>query len=412
MTAFDDMERRDPAAREADLFAHLRLHVARAKAKAPYWRRALADVDPESLVDRAALARLPVLAKSDLIDLQAEAPPLGGLAADEISALGRLFFSPGPISEAQPRGAADPWRMARALYAAGFRPGDVVVNCFSYHLTPAGFMFDAAAQALGCPVIPGGVGQTETQIQAIRRLNAVGYVGTPDFLKILIEKADEAGAPLESLRVALVTGGPLFPEIREAAASRGVRVRQCYGTAELGLVAYETENPSDGMVVDEGAIVEIVRPGTGDPVAPGEVGEVVATTFEPVYPLIRLGTGDLSAVADGPSACGRTNMRIKGWMGRADQTTKVRGMFVHPRQVQRVAAAFPEIARARLEVSGADGRDDMRLICEVPGGAEPSAERIEAIVEALRVECRVRGEVAFVAPGALPNDGKVIADLR
>ena len=314
MDHFDALEARDPKVREDELFVALRLQVARAKANSAYYRRMLADVDPASITDRAALAQLPVLAKSDLIDLQAAAPPLGGLETVEIGGLRRLFMSPGPIAEAQARGEGDHWRMARALHAAGFRAGDRIVNCFSYHLTPAGFMFDSAAAEVGCAVFPGGVGATEAQVQAILHLGLTGYVGTPDFLQIILQKADEMGTPISTIDKALVTGGPLFPQMRAWYEERGVRVRQCYGTAELGLLAYETDRPEDGMVVDEGCVVEIVRPGGSETVEEGEIGEIVATTFNAACPLIRLGTGDLSAFAQGPSACGRTNRRIKdGW---------------------------------------------------------------------------------------------------
>lgn len=408
MEHFDALETRAPAAREQELFVELRLQIARAKANSAYYRRVLADVDPTSITDRAALTRLPVLSKSALIDLQAETAPLGGLETADVGAMRRLFLSPGPIAEAQGRGETDHWRMARALFAAGIRKGDRVLNCFSYHLTPAGFMFDGAAGAVGAAVFPGGVGNTETQVQAILRLGLNAYVGTPDFLQIILQKADEMGTPITTVAKALVTGGPLFPQTRAWYEERGVHVRQCYGTAELGLLAYETDNPADGMVVDEGCVLEIVRPGGGEAVEEGEVGEVVATTFDAAYPLIRLGTGDLSAFAEGPSACGRTNRRIKGWMGRADQTTKVRGMFVHPRQIEAVLKRVPEVAKARLEVSEESGKDRMLLLCEA-AEAPGLAERLE---EALRIETRLRGEARLVAAGTLPEDGKVIVDQR
>lgn len=408
MDHFDAMESRDPAAREQALFVELRLQIARAKANSTYYRRVLADVDPASLTDRAALQRLPVLSKADLIDLQSETPPLGGLETAPVGEMRRLFLSPGPIAEAQGRGEADHWRMARALYAAGFRKGDRVSNCFSYHLTPAGFMFDGAAGAVGCAVFPGGVGATETQVQAIHRLGINGYVGTPDFLQIIMQKAEAMGTPITSMQKALVTGGPLFAQTRAWYEERGVRVRQCYGTAELGLLAYETDDPADGMMVDENCLLEIVRPGGGEAVEDGEIGEVVATTFDAAYPLVRLGTGDLSAFASGSSRCGRTNRRIKGWMGRADQTTKVRGMFVHPRQVEAVLKRAPDGAKARLEVSEAGGKDQMRLLVE----AAETPELKSALEDAIRIETRLRGDVAFVGAGALPDDGKLIDDQR
>ncbi|MCI4664744.1 MAG: AMP-binding protein [Neomegalonema sp.] len=408
MDHFDALEARDPKTREEDLFVDLRLQIARAKANSSYYRRVLADVDSNAIIDRAAFAKLPVLSKSDLIDLQSQEPPLGGLETEEVGAMRRLFLSPGPIAEAQGAGEKDHWRMARAMYAAGFRKGDRITNCFSYHLTPAGFMFDGAAAAVGCAVFPGGVGNTETQVQAINRLGITGYVGTPDFLQIIMQKADEMGTPITTMRRALVTGGPLFPQTRAWYEERGVRVRQCYGTAELGLLAYETEDPADGMIVDEGCVLEIVRPGGGEAVEEGEIGEIVATTFDAAYPLIRLGTGDLSAFAEGPSKCGRTNRRIKGWMGRADQTTKVRGMFVHPRQVEAVLKRAPEIAKVRLEVIEEGGKDVMRLLCE----GQETPELTKRLEDALRIETRLRGQVWFANPGELPDDGKLIVDMR
>lgn len=409
MEYFDAEETRTQAAREAAQFVELRLQIARAKANSSYYRRVLNEIDPTTIIDRKALQRVPTLSKADLIDLQAETPPLGGLETVEVGGLRRLFLSPGPIAEAQGReGGPDHWRMARALFAAGFRAGDRVLNCFSYHLTPAGFMFDGAAAALGCAVFPGGVGNTEMQVQAISRLGLTCYVGTPDFLQIILQKADEMQVPVPTMKRALVTGGPLFPHLRAWYEERGVHIRQCYGTAELGLLAYETEDPADGLMVDENCVLEIVRPGGGEAVEEGEVGEVVATTFDPEYPLIRLGTGDLSAFAKGESRCGRTNLRIVGWLGRADQTTKVRGMFVHPRQIEAVIKRIPEVARARLQVTQSAGKDAMRLIVEATE-APGLGSRIE---EALRIETRLRGEVAFVAAGALPDDGSVIEDMR
>ncbi|MEF2550975.1 AMP-binding protein [Aurantimonas sp. A2-1-M11] len=404
---FDERETRDPAAREAELFERLRAQLRHAIDGSPHYTASLAEIDPDAIGDRTALADLPVLYKSDLIEMQEARPPFGGLTPRGSGGFRRLFLSPGPIVE--PEAASEHWRMARALFAAGFRRNDIVANCFAYHLTPAGFMFDHAAAEVGCAVFPGGVGNTDAQVEAFARLGVVGYVGTPDFLKIILEKAEEAGVALGSVTKALVSGGPLFPNLREWYGARGIAVRQCYGTAELGLIAYEGAGPGDGLVIDEDALVEIVRPGTGDPVPDGEVGEVVVTTFNAAYPLIRFSTGDLSAVLAGQSPCGRTNRRLKGWMGRADQTTKVRGMFVHPRQVANIVRRFPQITRARLEVGEDGGRDTLLLRIE-------SAERGEAfadnVAEAIRAECRVRGSVAFAEPDALPNDGKVIDDKR
>jgi phenylacetate-CoA ligase len=405
---YDDLETRDPAERERAQLAALSAQVAHARARAPYFTALLKDVDPASVRDRASLARLPVTRKADLIELQKASPPFAGMTAVADGALGRIFSSPGPIYDPQgPHG--DFWRMGRALYAAGFRRGDVVHNTFSYHFTPAGFMMDLGAQAIGCAVFPAGTGQTELQVAAIAGLRPTAYAGTPSFLKIILEKSDELKADTSSLKKAMVSGEALLPPVREWLKARGIEVRQSYGTADLGLVAYESV-PMAGLIVDEGVIVEIVRPGTGDPVPEGEVGEVVVTTLGVEYPLIRFATGDLSAVAQGPSACGRTNMRIKGWMGRADQTTKVKGMFVHPSQVNEVVKRHPEILRARLVVTHDDGRNDvMTLRCEVGRRSEGLAD---AIAGSLREVSKLRGEVAFAEPGSLPNDGKVIEDVR
>lgn len=405
---YDNLETRAPEERERAQMAALPAQVAHAKANAPGFAKILADVDPAAVASRDALASLPVTRKSALHDLQRDDPPFGGLTATPARGLARLYLSPGPIADPEGRGG-DWWRMGRALFAGGFRAGDIVHNCFSYHFTPAGMMVEAGAQALGCAVFPGGVGASEDQARAMAHFRADGYVGTPDFLQAVLDKADELGLDVSSCRKAVVSGGALFPDMRAAYADRGVRVLQCYGTADLGLVAYESE-AMDGMIADEHVIIEIVRPGTGDPVADGEVGEVVVTALNPDYPLIRFATGDLSAILPGPSPCGRTAPRIKGWMGRADQTTKVRGMFVHPEQVARVAARHPEIARARLVVGNAGGRDTMTLHCEVAEGG--GAALAQAIGDSVQAECKLHGKVAFAAPGALPNDGKVIDDTR
>jgi phenylacetate-CoA ligase len=404
---FDALEARDPEVRERAVFAALPAQVAHAKANASGFAAILGDVDPAAITTRAALARLPVTRKSDLAELQSRAPPFGGLVALPTGDLGRVFVSPGPLYDPEGR-APDYWRTARALFAAGFRRGDLVHNAFSYHLTPAGSMLESGAHALGCAVIPAGVGQTESQVAAVAALKPAGYTGTPSFLRILLEKAAELGRDASSLRKALVSAEALPPSLRKAIADLGVRALQCYATADLGLIAYESE-AQDGMIVDEGVIVEIVRPGTGDPVPPGEVGEVVVTTFNRTYPLIRFATGDLSAVLPGPSPCGRTNLRIKGWMGRADQRTKVRGMFVAPSQVAEIVRRHPEIGRARLVVTSPDNRDTMTLRCEAAGGGEALAQ---AIAATLQTVTGLRGEVALVAPGTLANDGKVIDDAR
>jgi phenylacetate-CoA ligase len=404
----DELETRPPEVRERALFSQLRDQLENAKRNSPYFGRLLAEVTAHAVPDRAALATLPVTRKSDLMALQKAEPPFGGLTAVRVAQLGRVFASPGPIYD--PQGdKKDYWGFARALYAAGFRQGELVHNTFSYHFTPAGFMMDLAAQAIGCPVFPAGIGQTELQVQAIADLKPVCYAGTPSFLKIILEKADELKADVSSLRRAAVSGEAFLPPVRRMLADRGIEGYQSYGTADLGLVAYETP-AREGLVVDEGVIVEIVRPGTGDPVAPGEVGEVVVTSLASEYPLIRFATGDLSALLTGQSPCGRTNMRIKGWMGRADQTTKVKGMFVHPSQVAEVVRRHPDVLRARLSVThDADRNDVMTLACET---TTPSDALATAVGASIREVCKLRGEVSFLTPASLPNDGKVIEDLR
>jgi len=409
---YDALETRSPAEREAALLAALPKQVAHAKAEAPGFARILAGVDPAAVNSRAALAKLPVTRKSDLGELQKAVRPLGGLNATPVEKLAKLYVSPGPIYE--PEGhAKDWWRTGRGLYAGGFRAGDLIVNTFAYHFTPAGSMLESGARAVGCTVVPTGVGQTEMQVAAIADLRAVGFVGTPSFLKLIVEKADELKADVASLKKAHVGAEYLPPALRKAMLERGIRVSQTYATADLGLLAYESlaadGSVNEGMILDEALLLEIVRPGTGDPVALGEVGEVVITTFNADYPLIRFGTGDLSAVLPGASPCGRTNTRIRGWMGRADQTTKVRAMFVTPKQVNEVVRRHPEVLKARLVVEGETGNDRMTLKCEVmdrPGGLA------EAIVASIRDVTKLRGEVELVAAGSLPNDGKVIEDAR
>ncbi len=404
---FDSLETRDPERRERELFAHLPGHIAHAKANAPYFAKVLADVDPSEITDRAALAALPVTRKSELIALQKETPPFGGLSGVPPGRIAHIYQSPGPIYE--PDGeSSDYWRIARAFWAAGVRRGDIIHNSYSYHLTPAGMMMESAARAIGCPVIPGGTGNTELQLAAIAHARASVYAGTPSFLKILIDRGAESGADISSLTKAAVGGEALPASLRGDIEDRGVTVLQSYVTADLGLIAYETP-ALEGMIVDEGVILEIVRPGGGATVPEGEVGEVVVTSLSPVYPLVRFATGDLSAVLPGPSPCGRTNLRIKGWMGRADQTTKVKGMFVHPQQLDRVLARHPEIVKARLVVDRAGGQDVMTLQCEV---AAPAEGLEAAIAEALQSACKVRGRVALVDVGSLANDGKVIDDVR
>ncbi len=408
MEHYDDLETRAPEAREGALMARLPGLVEHAQRHAPGWARRLAGVDPRAVSNRKALAALPVLRKGDLKDLQQADPPFGGLTATPPGRLGRLFMSPGPIFD--PEGARpDPWRVARALWAAGIRPGHVLQNCFGYHLTPGAWMVDGGARHLGCAVIPAGVGQTEQQIDVIRTLRPDAYCGTPSFLRIIVERARELGADISNLKRALVAAEALPPSLRAWLRAEGIdTVLQWYGTADLGLVAYES-TALDGMILDESLILEIVRPGTGEPVADGEVGEVVVTSFDPDYPMIRFGTGDLSAVMSGRSPCGRTNVRIRGWLGRADQTTKVRGMFVHPGQVAEIVRRHPEVARARLVVSGEMAQDAMALRCEVDGAPEGLAARI---AESVRDVTTLRAEVELVPRGTLPNDGKVIEDAR
>lgn len=409
---FDKLESRDPQQREKALLAALPKHIAHAKANAPGFARILKDVDPAAVTSRAALARLPVTRKSDLKDLQRADRPLGGLNATPVAKLAKIFVSPGPVYDPEGHGK-DWWRTARALHAAGFRAGDIVVNTFAYHFTPAGSMLESGAIALGCAVVPTGTGQTEMQVATIADLGANAYIGTPSFLKLIVEKADDTKADIACLTKAMVGAEYLPPALREAMRARGMAVMQCYATADLGLIAYESVMPdgtvNPGMIADEGVLLEIVRPGTGDPVPEGDVGEVVVTMFNPDYPLIRFGTGDLSAVLPGASPCGRTNVRIKGWMGRADQTTKVKAMFVTPSQVAEVVRRHKEIGKARLVVDQAGGQDRMTLRCEVSEGGDAF---VKAVVESIRDVTKLRGEVELVKPGELPNDGKVIDDIR
>lgn len=404
---FDDLEIQTPEARESRLFAALAHQLQNAQSHAPAYAEILAGVNPQEITDRKRLAQLPITRKSALIELQKQLPPFGGLAAIPNHRARRIFSSPGPIYEPEAR-RVDYWRMARALFAAGFRGEDVVHNCLSYHLTPGGWMFDDAAQALGCAVFPAGVGQTELQVRSMVDVRPTAYTGTPSFLKILLDKAKELGVDVSSLKKAAVSGEALPPSLRKEINALGITIYQSYATADLGLIAYESP-AQEGLIIDEGVIVEIVRVGTGDPVAEGEVGEVVVTTLNPDYPLIRFATGDLSAVLAGNSPCGRSNMRIKGWMGRADQTTKVKGMFVHPEQVAEVIKRHAEIRRACLIVDRDHDNDVMTLHCEMSATSENLATAIQA---SLRDICKLRGEVKFIAVGSLPNDGKVIEDIR
>jgi phenylacetate-CoA ligase len=415
-THLDALETRAPAEREAALLAALPAQIAHAQQNAPAFAEFLRGINAASITSRDALATLPVVRKTELLEKQKAARAAGGSVFGGFSAVAyghqmpRVFSSPGPIYE--PEGArSDYWRMARAIAAAGFKSGELIHNCFSYHFTPAGSMMETGAHALGCTVFPGGIGQTEQQVQAMAELQPAGYIGTPSFLKIIIEKAAEMGVPLPSVKKALVSGEAFPPSLRDWLTAKGVDAYQCYATADVGLIAYET-SARQGLVVDEGVLVEIVRPGTGDPVPEGEVGELVITSLNTDYPLIRFGTGDLSAILGGPCPTGRTNQRIKGWMGRADQTTKVRGMFVHPGQVAEVVKRFPEIMRARLVVEGEMANDRMTLHVE----ATTSDVALEAfktrIAEVIRDVTKLRSEVQWAAPGTLANDGKVIEDAR
>jgi phenylacetate-CoA ligase len=412
MAAFyDTLETRSPQDREAALMQALPQQIAHAQQHAAAFAKSLGQVDARSITSRAALARLPVIRKYELLEqqkAQRAQDVFGGFSALAFGkGMTRVFASPGTIYEPE-AARPDYWRMARPMFAAGFRTGDLIHNCFSYHFTPAGSMMESGAHALGCTVFPGGTGQTEQQVQAMAELRPAGYIGTPSFLKIIVEKAAELGVALPSVKKALVSGEAFPPSLRDWLAERGIAGYQCYATADLGLIAYETE-AREGLVLDEGVIVEIVRPGTGDPVPEGEVGELVVTTLNPDYPLIRFGTGDLTAVLPGTCPTGRTNNRIKGWMGRADQTTKVRGMFVHPGQVDQVAKRFPEVLKARLVVSGEMASDQMALKVETRQGSDALAR---SIGDAVRDVTKLRADVAFVAPGSLPNDGKVIEDAR
>jgi len=408
---FDALESRDPAAREAQLMAALPRQVAHAQRNAPAFTQILSAVDAAAITSREALAKLPVTRKHELLERQKAVRASDAFGGFSTLVRGpnmpRVYASPGPIYEPEGSGK-DYWRAARGMFAAGFRPGDLVHNAFSYHMTPGAFIMESGAFAVGCTVFPAGTGQTEQQLQAIAELRPDAYMGTPSFLRILVEKAQEAGTDVSSLRKAMTGGEALPPSLRAWFAEHAITVYQSYATADLGLIAYETE-ALEGMVLDEGVIVEIVRPGTGDPVTLGEVGEVVVTTLTAGYPLIRFGTGDLSALLPGRCPTGRTNTRIKGWLGRADQTTKIRGMFVHPAQVADIARRFPEVLKARLVVSGEMANDVMTLKVEAVSAPQDLHARIG---EAIRDVTKLRGDVQLLRPGSLPNDGKVIEDAR
>jgi len=413
MTAFfDTAETQAPADREKALFEALPRFLKTAVKAAPGLARWLDGIDLSAITSRQAMTALPVLRKAELMEFQMAEPPFGGFADPAALAGSRVFLSPGPLWE--PQGLkVDQGAAARAFFAAGIRPGDIVHNAFAYHMTPGGFILDEGARALGCTVFPAGTGNTDMQVEAAASLKPTVYCGTPDFLKVMLDRAAEAGKDLSSFRRGLVSGGALFPSLRAEYRERGIDVLQCYATAEFGVIAYESAaedgTPLPGMIVNEHVIIEIVRPGTGDPVPDGEVGEVVVTGFNPAYPLVRLGTGDLSAILQGASPCGRTNARIKGWMGRADQRTKIKGMFVDPKQVADIVRRHPEIAKARLVV-GRDGeRDTMVLHVEPANGRTAEKNALEA---SLRDVTKLGGDVQIAMPGSLPNDGKIIADER
>jgi phenylacetate-CoA ligase len=404
---YDNLETRSAAERSQAQFAAIRDQIKHVQNNTAAYAGSLKDFDAQQITDAVSFSTLPLTRKSDLIELQKAQRPFGGYTANDTEHYAHVFASPGPIYEPG-FAVTDFWRFARSLYASGFRSGDLVHNCFSYHFTPAGQMFDKAALALGCAVIPAGVGQTELQVQTISDLAPDGYVGTPSFLKIILQQADEAGTDVSSINKAMVSGEALPPPLRAGFIERGMRVQQCYGTADLGLIAYES-SAQEGLIIDEGVYLEIVRPGTGELVDAGEVGEVVVTNLGREYPLIRFATGDLSAYLPGASPCGRTNQRIKGWMGRADQTAKARGMFIHPEQVDRVIKRHPEISRGRLIIDWVEQSDQITLQCETENADKSLAD---AIVDSIRSICKLRGEVEMVSPGSLPNDGKVIDDIR
>ena len=399
MTHYDDLETRSAERRAKDLKPALQDQIARAQRMAGY-AESLGDVDALAVRSLEDLAKLPVLRKAELSKAQKATPPLGGFTSG-VSQFSHIFQSPGPIYEPGSHDSKDWWRFARFLHAVGIGSSDIVQNCFSYHLTPAGIMFENGATAIGAGVLPAGTGQTEQQVQAAHDIGTTAYAGTPDYLKVILDKADEMGVALKFTKAA-VGGGALFPSLRQEYADRGITCLQCYATADLGNIAYESP-AMEGLIVDEGVIVEIVTPGTGDPVAPGEVGEVVVTTLNPDYPLIRFATGDLSAVMPGESPCGRTNLRIKGWMGRADQTTKIKGMFVRPEQVAALVAKHPEVTKARVVAGRAGEQDTMTVMIESPGG-----EYAASVADTLKL----KGDVQIVAPGSLPKDGLVIEDTR
>ncbi len=410
---FDDLETRDPETRETALLSRLASQIANAQAKSPFFAEFLQDIDATAVNSRKALAALPVVRKSDLIEYQRNTPPFGGLTTCAPGELKRIFQSSGPIYD--PEGYGDDWwRSARALFAAGIRKGDILHNAFSYHLNPAGVMAETGAAKIGCAVIPAGDGNMELQVRAIANIRPNGFLGTPSTLKTLLLKAQEMGADVSCLKKGLVAGEAFPPHLRIELQEFGVICRQMYATADIGNIAFESP-AEEGLIIDEGLLVEVVHPGTGELVEDGQVGEVLVTTFAPEYPLIRFATGDLSCVLEGISPCGRTNTRLKGWMGRADQATKVKGLFVHPQQITDIVNRHPEVTKARLVVDQRDGRDVMTLSCEVKNPHDAvggDASLLAEITDSIEAVCKLSAEVGFAAPGSLPNDGKIIDDIR
>ena len=404
---FDDLETRSPELREQELFELLPEMLAKAKSTSESWKKHLSEVDLSEIKSRVDLTKIPIFRKSDLMSKQSSIPPFGGFVVGEKAEFTRYYMSPGPIWEPEGLGS-DPWNAARALFAANFRRGDLVHNTFSYHMTPGGFMIDSGAISLGCVVFPAGTGNTELQLQSIKDLRPTAYAGTPDYLKVLLDSGKAENIDLTCIKKAAVSGGALFPSLRQEYEDQGISIKQSYATGDLGIIAYESE-AKDGLIVNENYLVEIVKPGTGTPVQIGEVGELVVTSFNSVYPLIRFATGDLSAIMDGNSPCGRTNARIKGWMGRADQRTKVKGMFVDPAQIERVISRYESISKARLTVTRAEEQDNMTLLIE---STESNQELSSKIADTLREITKLKGDVKFVEIGSLPNDGKVISDER
>ena len=402
MAFFDDLETRSSDQRSTENAALLK-DILNLAANLDGYKAAFGSLDLSIFKSLEDLPSLPVLRKSELSERQTRGNVLGGYSNRKSFEFAHLFQSPGPIYE--PGGIShDWWRIGRFLHALDIGKGDIVHNCFSYHLTPAGMIFENGARAVGAAVVPAGVGQTELQVRAAVDIGSNVYTGTPDYLKIILDKADELGESLSFNRAA-VGGGALFPSLRQEYSDRGIVCRQNYATADLGNVAYESE-ALDGMIVDEGVVLEIVTPGTGNPVPVGEVGEVVVTSLNADYPLIRFATGDLSAFMPGMSSCGRTNVRIKGWMGRADQTTKIKGLFVRPEQVADLVSSHKDIQRARI-VATREGEMDVMTV-----KIETENNDTDAFNSSIVSTLKLKGNVELVSPGSLPRDGVIIEDLR